>query len=486
LKKLDERCPFPIAAAQWTLPVVVAITLYWPAHDAAYRLDDFAWLSLRNTIAHGRSLLWALFSPQAQGTMRPLGERLWFLLASSWFGLNPVPLHVLALCAQTANVVLTIDTGRRLLGSRKAAAIAASLWVINDMLAEPMVWISASNEVLYTLWFLAAFNAWLRWIDSRRMRWLSVHVLAVVLAFGTLELAVTLPVVIVLYLLLFRRRLWKTALPSLIVAGLFVTAHLIAVPLPESGPYKLFVGTGLLGNFLRYWANVLGPEEYGRIHQASVWVTRLGTALMSGAILAWLTIGVRRRRWISLFCMAWFLATLAPALPLLDHFTPYYTFVPSIGLAWLAGDALVRIRSRSGRGLAWACAMLYVVCHIPSTLFVRDWNRDRSREVIAREIRLAEAVQDIRRVQPDGAVFLTGLDMNQFWWGLCYGALTRRGFTDLHVLPDAGEHGIPIPPKEWCYREDFQFSREETARMLATGRAHVYDITKTPPGAPGQ
>jgi len=468
------------------LPVVVAITLYWPAHDAAYRLDDFAWLSLGNTIAHGRSLLWALLSPQAQGTIRPLGERLWFLLAASWFGLNPVPIHVLVLCAQAANVLLMIDTGRRLLGSHTAAAVAASLWVVNDMLAGPMVWASASNEVLYTVWFLLAFNAWLRWIDSQRMRWLSVHVLAMVLALGTLELAVTLPLVIALYLFLLRGGLSKAVLPSLIVAGLFVTAHLIAVPLPNSGAYKLFVGTGLFGNLLRYWANVLGPEEYGRIHQTSVWMTGLGTALMSGAILAWLAIDIRRRHWTSLFCMAWFLASMSPALPLLDHFTPYYAFVPSIGLAWLAGDALVRVRSRSGHVVAWACAAIYVVCHVPSTLFVRDLNRDRSREVITQETRLAEAVQDIRRVQPDGAVFLAGLDMDPFWWGLCYGALTRRGFTNLHVLPDAGEHGIPIPPKEWCYTEDFQFSREETERMLATGRAHVYDIAKTATRTPGQ
>jgi len=73
--------------------------------------------------------------------------------------------------------------------------------------------------------------------------------------------------------------------------------------------------------------------------------------------------------------------------------------------------------------------------------------------------------------------------MEQFWWGLCYGQLTREGFTGFHVLPDAGDHGVPIPPKEWCYAQDFQFSPDETARLLRQGNARVYDVTSSPPKA---
>jgi hypothetical protein len=102
---------------------------------------------------------------------------------------------------------------------------------------------------------------------------------------------------------------------------------------------------------------------------------------------------------------------------------------------------------------------------------------------VKREAKLADAVREIRRVQPKGPVFLAGLDGEQFWWGLCYGQLTRLGFTDLHVLPDAGDHGIPIPPKEWCLSNDFQFSPAETARLLHEGHAHVFDISHSPPKA---
>ena len=307
------------------------------------------------------------------------------------------------------------------------------------------------------------------------------YYIALVLALGALELAVTLPAVAAAYLILFEKRHWKGLLPSAGIVVLYVAAHFAAVPLPKDGPYRLSLGWGVVGTFWRYWGNVLGPEEYGRIHQMNPGITRLGTALMTAAILVWLVICARRRRWVPLFCLLWFVVTLAPTLPLREHVTPYYTFIPSVGLAWLAGDALARAVSWPGRSIGIACAVLYAVCQIPSAIFVRDWNRERSRDAVKREAQLADAVREIRRLEPEGAVFLTGLDGEQFWWGLCYGQLTKLGFTDLHILPDAGEHGIPIPPKEWCLTHDFQLSPDETKRLLDEGHAHVFDISHSPP-----
>lgn len=467
------------------LGVAVAATLvvilYWPALDSAYRLDDFAWLSLRNTIASGRGIWWALFSPQAQGTIRPLGERLWFLLSSSLFGLNSVPLHVLALCTQIANVFLLADTGRRLTDSRAAGALAAILWVINDALVDPLVWASAYNEVLYTFWMLAAFNAFLRNFEAPKRSWVVVQSIALVLALGTVELAVMFPAIVAAYVILFDKKRWKNILPSSIIAAVYVVIHLWAVALPKEGAYKISWGWGVIQNLLHRWATVLGPEEFGRLHQTNFWMTRLATIAISAAILVWTAISLRSRRREPLFCLAWFVILLIPTLPLQDRFILYYPFLPSIGLAWLAGDALVRAASWPARSIAIACAVMYAACQIPSTIFVRDWDREQSANVVAREAHLLVAVRDIRRMQPSGPVFLTGLDWEQFWWGICYGELTRKGFADLHVLPDANAQAMMIPPKEWCFTPDFQPSREEADRVLRQGRAKIYDVAKLPP-----
>jgi len=473
------------------LAAALVVALYWPALHSPYRLDDFAWLSLQNTIRNGHTVLWALFSPQAQGTIRPLGERVWFLLASSLFGLNPWPLHALALGTQIGNVVLVADTGRRLLGSRQAAAVAALLWVVNDSLVSPIVWASAFNEVFYTFCYLAAFNAFLRWLASGKSAsekkvWLIAHVAALALCLGALELGATFPAIALAYVLLVHpdqwRDQWRKVFPSAALVLVYVVLHFAAAPLPHEGPYKLSSGSGLAANLWSYWVNVLGPEEYRRIHPTPLAIARLGTAILTLGILCWLGTSLRHKKWKTpLFCLLWFLIPLAPTLPLLQHFTPYYLFLPSIGLAWLAGQALVQPGSWRKHSLGLVCVALYFFAQVPSTIFVRDWNRDRANETSAHLLHLSGAVREIRQLQPQGPVFLTGLDMEQFWWGFCYGQLRKQGFSDLHVMPAAQTHDLYIPPKEWCSTPDFQLSEAETSRLLREGGGKVYDVAKSSP-----
>lgn len=478
-RELTRPPDWRIQAGGVLLATAFVIGVYWPAIHFTYRLDDFVWLSFGRSLGGDRGLLWAFFSPQAQGTIRPLGDRLWFMLASSWFGLNPVPFHILALCVQIGNVLLVADTGRLLLQSRLAAAIAVVLWVANDILVVPMVWASAFDEVFYTFCFLAAFNAFLRWLDTEKYVWLVVHIVALALSLGAFELAVTFPAVAGAYVLLFARHQWRKLLPSAALASAFAAVHFAVAPLPHDGPYRMFFGWGVAGNFWHYWATVLGPEVYGLIHGKRL-IFNLGTVLLTAAILLWVGISARGRRWLPLFCVLWFVIPLTPVLPLLNQFMPFYAFLSSIGIAWLAGDAFVRAASWRAKVPVVLCAGLYAMSHIPSTLFVRDWNRDQFAGVTQRQARLTEAVREIRQVQPHGPVFLSGLDMEQFWWGLCYGQLAHEGFTDLHLFPDRNP---PAPPTKWCFTQDFQLSPEETMLLLREKRGTVYDVTQLPPKA---
>ena len=149
--------------------------------------------------------------------------------------------------------------------------------------------------------------------------------------------------------------------------------------------------------------------------------------------------------------------------------------------AWLAGDAVVQAARWPGRTAAIACVALYAMCQIPSTIFVRDWHRTDSTERSAREVKLREAVREIRRMQPYGPVFLTGLDSQQFWWGFVYGELVREEFTDLHVLPDAAALGLSVS-REWWYMPDAQYSGQQVSRLLREGRAQrIRASGKSPP-----
>src|SRR5207253_10808368 len=47
---------------------------------------------------------------------------------------------------------------------------------------------------------------------------------------------------------------------------------------------------------------------------------------------------LRHERKFVLFGLAWFFITILPALPLVDHFIPYYLFLPVIGLSFVIGS----------------------------------------------------------------------------------------------------------------------------------------------------
>ena len=119
-------------------------------------MDDFAWLALRLRVHDFDSLLEAAFTPFAQGTIRFISERLFFMGLFSLFGLNALPFHIVVFATQFVNLILITVVMRRLTGSSLAAFAAPLLWVVNANINWPLTWTSAYNQVLCSLILLLA------------------------------------------------------------------------------------------------------------------------------------------------------------------------------------------------------------------------------------------------------------------------------------------------------------------------------------------
>ncbi|PYT10738.1 MAG: hypothetical protein DMG59_28070 [Acidobacteria bacterium] len=77
-----------VARAAYFLPPLVCLIVFWRVPFTWFISDDFAWLSLPLQV-HSLNDFWdAVFTPRAQGTVRVLSERLFFLVFSSLFGLH--------------------------------------------------------------------------------------------------------------------------------------------------------------------------------------------------------------------------------------------------------------------------------------------------------------------------------------------------------------------------------------------------------------
>src|SRR5262249_44070333 len=120
--------------ASWAIPPLLCLIFYWYGLKCWFRQDDFAWLQLTGKVHHWSDLWRALFTPLAQGTIRPWSERAFFMGLYCLFGLNALPFRICVFLTQFANLTLIRAVAKRITGSPAAGSWAAILWLANAAL----------------------------------------------------------------------------------------------------------------------------------------------------------------------------------------------------------------------------------------------------------------------------------------------------------------------------------------------------------------
>ena len=215
-----------------------------------------------NLQVHSWNDLWkALFTPQAQGTVRIWSERLFFIVFKSLFGIHPTPFRIWVFLAQIANVFLIAQITCHLTGSRFAALSASILWISNSALIVVMGWNSAYNETLCAFFVLVAFFALLRYIDTSNL-WLNrLQWVFYLLGFGALEVNTVYPLLAASYTALCaKQRLPKTLL-LFAPAVVFTAIHFVLIPKPSSGPYRLHLDGAVFKTLVTYWTWAVASRQ---------------------------------------------------------------------------------------------------------------------------------------------------------------------------------------------------------------------------------
>jgi len=392
-------------AAGFALAGAVCVALYWPGLVTWFSMDDFAWLGLRLSIANGDDLLSALFSPKAQGTIRPLSERLFFLTLEKLFGLDSLPFRAVAFSVQLLNLWMVQRLVERVTGERAAGVVTALLWTVNSALALAMSWSSAFNQLLWPCLMLAGCHARWTWLEtgSRRARW--AEWACFLLGFGALELQVVYPAIAAALTLLYRRERWRELLPFFAVSAAY-TALNRAMARPQTNPvYMLYWDGGVVGTFGTYLRMATGMWRPEMFRPAEAWwvageVAVAVAALAGAGWLVW-----KRERW-ALFGCVWFLATLGPILPLKNHISDYYLTVPVLGLAMAMGVV-------AARRPAWAVLPVLVYA-AGSGYWARrtvEYNFDRAEQGRLLFAGVSEAAQ----LHPGKLILLTSVSSEQYW-----------------------------------------------------------------------
>ena len=458
-----------LAVGYFAAPFLLALLIYWPGLTAWFQKDDFALLGLRDSVHSWHDFWWALFAPLAQGTIRTLSERIFFMSFSSVFGMNPLPYRCLAFLTYAASVVVLRAVCTRLTGSRAAGFWAAVLWTVNSALAIPLSWTSVYYELLCSFFLLLTFWFLLRYVETGERRFYIAQLVTFVLGFGVLELNVVYPALAAVYALCCAPRIINKILPLFAISAAYTLLHIIVAPLPAGGPYQLHWDSSIISTLGTYWQWALGPN-----------VNQVKPSLFEYALIAFLTLGllvflvskICRREWIAAFLPAWFLIVLAPLLPLRDHMSPEYLTIPLIGLAMLGGWALVSgwLAGMAGRIAVVLLLGIYLCVSIPVTRSVTRYYYDGSREIR----KLVLGVTDLSRGQSAKMVLLKGVTWNMLWSALYHHAFRLFGIREVYLVAE-DEGRIPDYTPLGAARQFFIDPLLEK-RALAKNRAVVYDV----------
>jgi tetratricopeptide (TPR) repeat protein len=307
-----------------------------------------------------------------------------------FFGLAPAVYHATSLILHLGNCLLVFWFILMLRANLTAAFITALLFGIHPLHVESVAWVSERKDLLCTLFFLAALISY-RYYNRKAMSpaLYSLSLLFFLCALLSKAMAITLPCVLLLcdY---FNQRAWNRKLlwekvPFFLLAAIFAAVALYAqhsLGGVRNQPSVSLLETMAIAGYglVFYLAKILVPLNLSCLYPYPNMAQGLPVSFYAAAVLALVLLAavacaVRYARTIS-FGALFFLITIAPVLQLVPigqaMAADRYTYIPAIGLLYLAAEGFSRLwgsggeaaRKRNRLLLAAAiftCAMLCVL-----------------------------------------------------------------------------------------------------------------------------
>ena len=257
-------------------------------------------------------------------------------------------------------------------------------------------------------------------------------------------------------------------------------------PKVTSGPYALRVDAQMVKTLMTYWQDAIGaralssfdlPARVIAFGQVSAWIV---TAALAAGLLS----ALWRKKWLALFGFAWFLAALAPVLPLPGHISDYYLTIPTIGLALAGAGMVADVWTWRKSACTAALAVALAVYALPSAFLghgTAAYYCERSQEA---EL-LVFGVEQVRQLYPKRAILLTGISSDLFWSGINDKPFRLLDLKDVFLAPGA-EDSIQQNPDLGDVNA-FLFPVGQVVRLLDEGQGVVYsagggrlrNVTKT-------
>jgi len=347
------------------------------------------WTSVVNAFHPAR---WAGRSDDAGliSFFRPMHSILSIVDYHIW-GLNPFGYHLSNTLLHLFNTVFLFFLAVRLTGDRVASLAAASIFAVHPVHTESVTFISARVDLLAAAFMMPSFYLFIgagrnllswRYIASLALFWLAMF---------SKEMAVTLPVLLSVYLWIFEERggRVKKAVPYFVLLALYIAYRFLGLSsFAENQQLRADVltlaSTAAAATF-DYMRLLVFPYPL-KAYYLLIWYgpgsprALAGFAILIAALLLFAFFLVRGRKKAAFF-LAWTFISLAPVMNIgsLGEFSiaERYLYIPSIGFSVLAGLCFTRFAEKGfAKPAIAALAVAVIVLGAMTADRNRLWSND--------------------------------------------------------------------------------------------------------------
>ncbi len=359
--------------------ILIGILVYANAITNGFLYDDFVDLKAVKQYQNPAHLP-LLFVSDTDRLYRPLKYALYVFDYWVW-GLRPFGCHLTNIILHLLCCAAVYLLIRRITTSYTTAFWVSLFFLIHPVQTESVTWVASRGSPASTLFFLLALLLFLRAEKENRFRWTLLSVLAFYFALLAKEMAVTLPFILVAYILLFRRREYgfrkvATRLAPFVGViffyGITRTLILKGVSQEEPLPHHLAIAFSHLPIILwRYIGLLFFPLRLCADYQITPfpqWNAEFYLAALGWLLTFVFLFRMGRNRPLLAFFALWFFITLLPVInlvPINAFMAERFLYLPSIGFwgFWAAlADERLKGRMRIIMAIIAACvALLFAV-----------------------------------------------------------------------------------------------------------------------------
>src|SRR3989337_2601334 len=349
------------------LPFVISILVYLNCLQNSFVYDDDSTIINNYFIRHWSNLP-ALFTSKcfalsAELTYRPVVTLSYFIDYTFWH-LNPLGYHLTNILLHSLNSVLIFIFGFQVSKNRTSALISALFFSSYPLFSEVVNAVGFREDLLAFLFLTLAFICYLKVNQHRNILYYSLSLFCYFLSLFSKEMAITLPILIILYDAVFKGTSYLKARYLYYLGYFFIVFFYILNrffflhnPLESQVPYpqnSFFVNFLTMIPVLASYVKLL----FLPFHLNADYVVPFSTSILKVsfwlAVFLFVAIGIfsfrlRFQNKHVFFFMLWFFVTLIPVMniiPLGNIMAERYLYIPGAGFSMIVACLLSKMQSK--------------------------------------------------------------------------------------------------------------------------------------------